>query len=187
MAEDARQVRTRAKMTDALMRLLSRGGLESISVSMLCEEAGVHRTTFYGHAASIEEFAVDVATREIDALSTLDATGTDPRELYRGGMVSLLAEMGEKRAFYRVLFNSPWGGALHVAVEERLEARVRTAIDVLADSLEIDVPEERDEAAAFMAGGLVAAIVRWVRSDDTDVEDVARRTQALMPAWWPVA
>src|SRR5690606_29606021 len=72
MLEDPRRVRTREALRRALLGLLEDESLASISIAALCEAAGVHRTTFYKHASSIEEFAADVITRELDAIATID-------------------------------------------------------------------------------------------------------------------
>ncbi len=93
MAEDPRQVRSRLALTQALLKMLQNETLSSINVAALCVEAGVHRTTFYGHASSIEEFAVDVIAREVDAIATIDPTHGDPLLPYRTAMVNLLDQV----------------------------------------------------------------------------------------------
>ena len=185
MSVDPRQVRTRARLTTALLRLLEDGPLASISVARLCEAAGVHRTTFYKHANSIEAFAVDVVTRELDAVATVIPSDTDPLESYRRTMVDVLEHVAGERALYRPLLMSQWGGALRTAIDVRMQTRVRIALDVFV-AQGIAVPPNREEIIAFVSGALVGTITLWALSDDTDAEAWAARTQALMPAWWPV-
>lgn len=55
----------------ALVRLLADRPLAAVSVAELCREAGVHRTTFYKHAAGVDEFAVTMLTEEIDAIAAI--------------------------------------------------------------------------------------------------------------------
>ncbi|NLA57177.1 MAG: TetR/AcrR family transcriptional regulator [Corynebacterium humireducens] len=186
MAEDPRQVRTRVALTGALLELLEAKTFVSISVSQLCEVAGVHRTTFYKHAGSIEEFAVDVITRELDAIATVAADGDNPLGEYRSAMVDVLEHVASERTLYRPLLVSKWGAALRTAIDQRMQPRVRIALDVFAAQGDVTVPDHREEIVAFISGGLVGTIVAWALSDDTDAVAWATRVQALMPVWWPV-
>lgn len=216
MAEDPRTLRTRVALTEALFRLLEDGALDVISVSALCEEAGVHRTTFYGHATGIEAFTIDVIAREVDALATVgpiapgrvdgseqvdaprgkadegDAGGTGGLDVsaalepYRLAMVELLSHVAGERALYRALLASQWSGGLRVALDELMQRRVELALEVFAEQPGVSVPAYREEAVAFVSGALVGSIVAWALSDDADAESWAARVQALMPPWWPV-
>lgn len=188
MLEDPRQTRTRGALTQAFHELLEDENLATISVAALCTAAGVHRTTFYGHAASIEEFAVDVMTRELDEVSTVNV-GNGAGEVltvYSQAMVDVLERVAKERRHYRALLASKWGGALRVAIDERMQLRVRIALEVFAKEEETEVPDEREHAVAFISGALVGTIVQWALSDDEDTRTWAARTQALMPPWWPV-
>lgn len=186
MSEDPRQQRSRIALTRALLNLMQRDELSSISVAALCAEAGVHRTTFYGHASSIEEFAVDVITREIDAIATIRASSGDPYLPYKKAMVGLLVHVAGEREVYRSLLKSKWGGALRVKLEAMMQNRARLALQAFAEQGDVRVPEYREEAVAFVSGGLVGTLVLWALSDDSDAEAWAVRTQQLMPEWWPV-
>lgn len=109
MTEDPRQTRTREALAAAMLRLAADSTLTSISVASLCKEAGVHRTTFYGHASSLEEFAVDVLSRDVDILSTVDFDPSDPVPAYQQAMVALLDHLLQKREIFRTLLASPLG------------------------------------------------------------------------------
>ncbi len=183
--EDSRITRTRQSLTEALLRLLSNSSLETISVAALCQEAGVHRTTFYGHARSIEEFAVDVLTRDVNATAAVEIAGGDPISPYRRAMIALLQHVAQERVLYRTLLASPWGGALRFAIDESLRDRVRLALDVFA-AHGTPVPPHREEIVAFVTGALVGTLVLWAESDDDDAVAWAGRVQDLMPPWWPV-
>ncbi len=186
MAEDPRQIRTRAALTGALLRLLEDEPLASIGVASLCQAADVHRTTFYRHAGSIEEFAVDVITRELDTIATMPEGATATLGAYGRTMVELLDHVAGERYLYRPLLLSKWGSALRAAIDERMRHRVRLALEVFAGVKGVEVPPHREEIVAFISGGLVGTIALWALGDDTDAEGWAARVQALMPAWWPV-
>lgn len=188
MIEDPRQTRTRAALGDALMRLLANAPLDSISVASLCREAGVHRTTFYGHAGGVEEFAVDYLTRDLDLVATVDSTAGPGIDFsrYRTALITLLQHVADERALYRPLLNSRWGGSLRAAIDGRLRERFLIALDVFRASNVIGIPDQRSETVAFLTGALVGMIASWAASDDEDAVAAADRVLALMPAWWPV-
>lgn len=189
MIEDPRQTRTRAALGDALIRLLASSPLDSISVAALCREAGVHRTTFYGHAAGVEEFAVDFLTRDLDVVATVDPSDGSGIDLsrYRTALVTLLEHVAAERALYRPLLRSRWGGSLRTAIDGRLRERFLLALDVFASTGLPGIPAARDETAAFLTGALVGVIDVWAASDDQDAEACADRVLALMPRWWPIS
>jgi len=186
--EDPRQARTRAALSDALMRLLASSPLDSISVAALCREAGVHRTTFYGHAAGVEEFAVDFLTRDLDLVTAVESPSGPGIDLsrYRTALITLLAHVADERALYRPLLQSRWGGSLRAAIDGRLRERFLIALDVFRASNVVGVPDQRTEAVAFLTGALVGMIASWAASDDVDAVAAADRVLALMPAWWPI-
>lgn len=189
MSEDPRQTRTRAALGDALMRLLASSPLDAISVAAICREAGVHRTTFYGHAGGVEEFAVDVLSRDLDVIAAVDpsdGSGIDMSR-YRTALVTLLEHVAAERAVYRPLLRSRWGGSLRTAIDGRLRERFLLALDVFASTGVPGVPTERDESAAFFSGALVGVIDVWSSSDDQDAEACADRMLSLMPRWWPIS
>lgn len=186
MTQDPRQVRTKEKLTHALVRLLERNPLATVSVVDLCKEAGVHRTTFYGHASTVEEFSVGIVTQVIDEASTVDPNAVDPLEAYRLAAIELFERVIQERTLVRAILGSAWAGTLRHALDARMQHRVRISLDVFAQRAHTPVPEHRELVVAFISGGVVGAIIEWVQSDETDVETWATRMQQLMPAWWPV-
>jgi hypothetical protein len=146
----------------------------------------VHRTTFYGHATTIEEFTVGVVTRIIDGVPEVDPEAPDPIEAYRSATFDLFECIIQDRTLVRAVLSSTWAGALRLALDERMQHRVRIALDVFAARMNTPVPEHREFVVAFVSGGIIGAIVEWTLSDETDVETWATHMQGLMPSWWPV-
>ncbi|WP_461471507.1 TetR/AcrR family transcriptional regulator [Microbacterium sp. HJ5] len=192
MTDDPRQARTREALGAALSRLLASEPLDAVSVARLCREAGVHRTTFYGHADSVDAFAVAWFTRDLDRLSAVEVTAESPRAVageYLAALRSLLDHVATQRAAFVAMFGSTSRGAFRAALEESLRARARLAIAVLDEYGAPGVPQggrAREEAAAFIAGALVGIVEVWTRADDDDAVAASRRVLALMPPWWPL-
>lgn len=193
MREDPRRVRTRQALGEALLRVLRSTPLDDVTVTQLCREAGVHRTTFYAHADSVPAFAVMMVSREVDDDSTVGVspgseTPDESAAQYLQALSDMFAHVVAERSLYRPLFASTSRGALRVALDQRLRHRVGIALDVLAKEGVPDVPlgPAGDEAVAFIAGGLGGVLEAWSREDDEDAAAAARRVLRLMPPWWPL-
>lgn len=63
---DERQRKTRAALHEALGRLVARMDYADIGVSLLAQEAGVGRPTFYRHYASVDALLVDRLRDDLD-------------------------------------------------------------------------------------------------------------------------
>ncbi|MDY0909933.1 TetR/AcrR family transcriptional regulator [Microbacterium sp. CFBP9034] len=193
MREDPRQTRTREALGSALVRLLQVQPLDELSVAALCREAGVHRTTFYGHADGVDTFAVAWFTRDIDDLSAVAPAAESPRDVageYLHALRATLQHVAAQRTVFRAMFASGSRGALRSALEERLRSRAALAIDVLDAHGAAGLPSggrARVEASAFIAGGLVGVIEAWTQESDDDADAAGARVLALMPRWWPLA
>jgi AcrR family transcriptional regulator len=194
--DDPRQRRTRAALTEALLRLLEHDPLDAIGVARLCREAGVHRTTFYAHAPSVHAFALAVFTQDLDRLAAavdVEPSGEAPEhvaERYLGSLTMVLDHVAVERAGYRALFGSSSRGVFRAVLDERMRRRARIALDVWRAQGVPGAPVSDvaiEEAAAFIAGGLVGAIEAWAMGDETDAAASAARIATLMPGWWPRA
>jgi len=188
---EPRASRTLHTMTDALLGLLEREELTSITVSQLCREAGVHRTTFYGHYSSVAEFATDVFVRIIDGIATIAIDESDetitPESAsaqYLTSLEHILAHVAEHRSVYQSLFHTDLGSGFRHALTDRIRHRAQLAMRVWQRH-GIAVTLNTDTAAAYIAGGLVATIESWASSTEVDSRAHAHEITLLMPAWWP--
>ena len=76
-SKDRRIARTRQAIRMALFRLIGSYDWQDISISKLCHEADVARSTFYLHYASPTE-VLDESISEIVAAFSVDSTSTIP-------------------------------------------------------------------------------------------------------------
>ncbi|GMA34671.1 MULTISPECIES: TetR/AcrR family transcriptional regulator [Demequina] len=158
---DARIVKTRARLQEALFALARERGLDEVSVSDIAERAGVNRSTFYQHYSDKETLladALDVVAREaganLDGID-IDALGA-PTVL-----IDFLAHIEAHADLYHRVFTEPGYGV----VLARLRAHVYEAIVSTAESkgLAPDIPA--DILAAGVAGSIVGVIGAWLERD----------------------
>ena len=148
-AKEPRAARSHSAMADALVILLQSKQLSDITVSELCDKAGVHRTTFYGHYRDLFAFAADVCA---DLLEDLFATSMAGPE----AVPRMLRHILDRRPEYQLVF-----GRIDVGFRQSLRERT---IAILRDQSPDDL------TASFLAGGLLSVLEDWTTSDSDDID-----------------
>jgi AcrR family transcriptional regulator len=96
---DPRILRTRKLLGDAMVALIESQPFDTISISEICEQATVNRTTFYAHYADREALLEDVVQNRFDELLevrqvTFDGTCPSALRVVIQAVYDFLAEMG---------------------------------------------------------------------------------------------
>lgn len=154
---DARRVRTRAKLLQAMLRLLEQETFEGITVRALAAEAGVGYATFFRHYPSKEALLDDLAAGEIAGLlgkaMPLLATADSGR-----ACVALFETLSQRKALWRALLT---GGAApllreqFIAQARQLAANSPRAADPAASPLDLRV--------TFATSATIEIIGWWLR------------------------
>ena len=188
MSEDPRALRSRRRLQEALRALLTREELTDIGVAELCREAGVHRTTFYGHYENVGNVAADMYASLLDeasAVTFLDEHSLeDLAERYVDATTSVLHGVRSERRSLRVLLASEVSLGFRRRLISRFEERARDAIAAFR-ARGLDAPFDDAVAASFVSGGVVGAVLLWADSDGEDDEALSREIVRHMPPWWP--
>ena len=187
---DARQERTRARLSAAILDLAAAGPLAGISVSRLATAAGIHRSTVYVYAASPAELLRGVLRAQLDELRGAYLVGVEPRDAaaaVSGVTRAVLHHVDEHDAIYRRGLGADSGDAsLHALLSEHFQA----SIALLLDQHSVVVPAE-DELelrviARYLADGVIGAIDVWLsRPKPRDMEGFLALVARLTPQWWP--
>lgn len=185
---EPRTARTREALETGLWELLRDQELADISVAQLCRQAGVHRTTFYGHHRNILDFAAAVYADVVNRLGAVDVdqrgTGRTQAEvgvLYADALRRILKHTRSEERVYRALFAT---GTFQEVLADGLQPRFLLAL--YAWQHYGLVPDLKCKpAAAFLGGAYAAWIEQWVAGDDDNVEAWLGSLTELLPAWWP--
>ena len=158
--QETRRVRmTKRLMKDALLELLGRKNLASISVKELCETADVHRTTFYLHYTDPSDLL-----REIEQ-DFLDQIPTPPEVIDEPGQEQLLEAT---TAFFDYIRQS--GNTIRVLFSESAESSFSPRLVEYLCSGFVPVSEEIDELSGhfirlYIANGTVGMLREWISKD----------------------
>ena len=178
---NSRSRKTRERLKEALLRLLARRDILDVTVSRLCQEAGVNRSTFYAHyqdiydlLTKIEEDMLEDFQRALAPLLEPGPEAISPLEITRGIYRCLqenadvctvtLGEFGDKDFALRLL---------NIGRESCLLAYSRQFPQA--------TPQRLEYFYAFASGGNMELLRRWVQEGmATPAEDMARAAEAIM-------
>jgi AcrR family transcriptional regulator len=110
-ARDARAVRTREALRQALLRLLDLKPLDQITIRDICEVADVGYTTFFRHHPTKESLLNDVAAEQIGRLVGLALPVADTSNT-RAASIALCTYVDEHRKLWSTLLTGGAAGAM---------------------------------------------------------------------------
>ena len=157
---DQRVARTRSRLSHALMRLGQAQDLDTIRVGDLVKTAGVGRSTFYAHFQDRNDFLgrsfcgmIDIC----DALARREGLGADILPA-----AHVVRHIAGNLAFARGAGRSRAMEVMLAAGERRLRRIAETNLDAVLPRVP---PEERRQAAAFLAGAFIGQLRLWLQND----------------------
>lgn len=160
---DARIVRTRRRLQEALFSLTRERGIDHVSVSDIADRAGVNRSTFYQHYSDKETLladALDLVAQEAGA----QLEGIDPAaERAPAVLVDFISHVEAHAELYRRVFTEPGYGVVLSRLREHLHQAILAAAE--HDEVHpIDVPPR--VVAAGVAGSIIGVIGAWLSLED---------------------
>lgn len=172
---DARQIRSRASLLAALLRLIETRPFDQVTIREIAQEAGIGYATFFRHYASKEALLDDLMAGEVAglldrALPVLFAADS------RRSCITLFDHVAERRALWWALLT---GGAATMLKQEFIsQAKVvagqhETVGGWLPDELRI----------VFAVSATVEILAWWLQRDrDVSVEQMAEILDRLVVA-----
>lgn len=160
---DARVVRSCAALSEAMLEMLAEGKGLDLTVSALCERAGVSRPTFYQHFGSVDGLLSTSLRLRLDELDDAPVSGS---------LVAVLHGLAADRSAYGARLGDP-----------RIISRVyATVCEWLADRIRALHPGADRLVVEFAAGGATRAIILWLHDDlpGVSAQELSDRLLALV-------
>jgi AcrR family transcriptional regulator len=176
LMDDARVIRSREGLRQALIELLRQRPLDQISIRDVTASSGVGYTTFFRHYPNKEALLDDVIAQEVGELVRLTTPVYDGADSM-AACVALCAHIDQNRSLWAALLT---GGAAG-AVKEELLAQGRKAS--VARPVEGSLPADLGVALAIAV--MVELMSWWLRQADpwpvARVAEILHRT-GIRPA-----
>ena len=185
--EDARVIRTKAKLFDAFREMLSEKTFEEITINEICVRAEIRRATFYKHFSDKYDFLAAL-TNELrgrfeekfwNNAMLKDRALTDYYIEYLKVMVDFL---DRNYPTVNLIFKSNMTSTLidvivdenYKKTKEKLEADVANGLSLIASP---------DTLSIYLSGGISNTVIKWLKDGKkTPREDLISELSLLISA-----
>lgn len=186
---DARVIRTRSALHEAVADLATDTSVAEVTVSQLAETAGINRATFYNHFDAPADVLASLLASELDPIrdelySAIDAEQEDPRIIFQNVLEQILAHVESHRAIYDTSFKAPAENTAQHVLADHLTDSFRGFLASYVPHT-IEYRELDDEVlASFYAHGFVGAIQAWLREESVSREAMRHTVLEILPSGW---
>ena len=161
--EDARIVKTKARLLETFRELLAEKPMEDITVNEICEKANVRRATFYKHFAdkyAFLKYFVGSLRYDFDKSLPKKKRPDETSAYYVEYVYGIIRFISENEP---IIKNALRSEVLPVLVEIIKEKNYEDTCERLRKSVEkgMQLPASVEVTAAMMTGAVASAILRW--------------------------
>ena len=178
---DRRILKTKRAIYEALVELMQKKKLNSITVTELAAAANINRKTFYTYYSTVNDVLDEGINELISSLKDLMyAMSEDYNMLSPQTLVAFLNTIMSDADIARDLFASDNGNMLFNRLQKALQ---ETLLKELIDNdIKMNVPPEQYPLiSSFVAGGMISAYYEWITNpNQTSLDDMARTLTTLI-------
>ncbi len=172
--EDLRIVKTKTKLSNALIDLLKKKPMNEIKISELCEIAEVSRATFYNNFNSVDEvftyciihFASPFEASLDREMQKLDIT--EPNALanvWKSYVFPLVAELEKRReSLSLVISRQTVSGNFYLSLLDLMKDVMKRLLAIYKTKFTIKDPDEL--CISYSAGGITSLLIKLLMSGD---------------------
>ena len=168
---DRRQEKTKQAILQALIKLIDQKGLDQVSVSDLCQQANINRSTFYLHYKNMEDLLLSVEAdfiREItDAIQDLETEDLIYNSQALTQLFTRILESIEKNSDLIITLMSPTTSprtrlTIEQAIENIIIDRMNTAI--ISEATQEELPVSKTYIAVTISSLFTGIVAEWLLS-----------------------
>ena len=178
---DRRILKTKRAIYEALVELMQKKKLNSITVTELAAAANINRKTFYTYYSTVNDVLDEGINELISSLKDLMyAMSEDYNMLSPQTLFAFLNTIMSDADIARDLFASDNGNMLFNRLQKALQ---ETLLKELIDNdIKMNVPPEQYQLiSSFVAGGMISAYYEWITNpNQTSLDDMARTLTTLI-------
>lgn len=178
---DRRILKTKKAIYEALVELMQKKKLNSITVTELAAQANINRKTFYTYYSTVNDVLDEGINELISSLKDLIyAMSEDYNMLSPQTLFAFLNTIMSDADIVRNLFASDNGSMLFNRLQKALQ---ETLLRELTDNdIKMNVPPEQYPLISnFVAGGMVSVYYEWITNPNgTSLDEMARTLTTLI-------
>lgn len=169
-----------ARMKQAMLELMNREPFEKITVRLICDRAGVNRSTFYAHYTDIYDMIEQMETNLRKKLMDSYSSG-EVIPFSMESFIPFLRFIREHRDFYRI------------ALKTRIEFPLKQGFEPLWEQIvrplcaRAGISSENEMIFYFVGfqAGFTMILKRWVEQDCAESEEkIAQIVRNIIPSVW---
>jgi AcrR family transcriptional regulator len=166
--QDARVIRTKAKLFASFRELLAEKTFEEITINEICARSDIRRATFYKHFSDKYDFLAGLTRQlrykfEEKFHSEPLSESKNLSEYYLEYARETISFLDRNEGIVRLLFDSDMLPTLisviveenYMRTKEKLDADVKAGLKIIAST---------DTVAIYLAGGISNALIKWLKT-----------------------
>jgi len=177
---DPRAERTRQLILSAIRTLIAQPAA-SVSVAEIVRLAGISRSSFYAHFASLDVLSAELLRAQF---ADIGSAGLDLRPARAGesaarfGYGRLVAHMVENFPLYASVLELPLTRSAHDQIIEAYATRMLESVLVFDETVNAEL------VTTYVAGGALTLIGSWMRGHlDVSDDELVDQLVGLLPGW----
>lgn len=178
---DSRILKTKKAIYEALVELMQKKKLNSITVTELAAQADINRKTFYTYYSTVNDVLDEGINELITSLKDLLCAMSEDYNMFSPQtLFAFLNTIMSDADIARNLFASDNGSLLFNRLQKALQ---ETLLKELTDKdIKMNVPSEQYPLISnFVAGGMVSAYYEWIiNPDGITLDEMARTLTTLI-------
>ena len=183
--EDARVIRTKAKLFTSFKKLLAEKTFEEITINEICLRSDIRRATFYKHFSDKYDFLAGLVghlrhnfEQKFDTYSSIGEN--DLSAYYLEYLKAIIAFLDANEDIVELIFDSNIAPALveviidenYKKTKEKLEADLKRGLKLIASA---------DTVAIYLAGGIAHTLIKWLKEGKkTSPEDLGEEIISII-------
>ncbi len=169
--KDRRYLRTQTMLKRQFLNMLEKQPVEKISVTRLCREADVNRTTFYAHYTDVYNLLADIEQDCIHKIMELYEQILNGSDLPEQVMCIVLQYIRENRAILSVILKQKNRNAFWNTINDKIQELFR-----LKTMQKYQLPrqmsqEQYNDLILFLSNGFYAIYSKWLQNDCSESID----------------
>ena len=164
--DDLRVTRTHVLLKNALFELMSKKSFEDIKINDICNNAMIHRTTFYSHFSDkyeLLEYCISEVEKDLTKKIS-EGNYSNLREFYSKLIMNLLGYISDhKKLFKNILKYNSYNGIVNIF----MNASTSYITNVLEKEKNRNITHNIPISliSEFYSGAFIHTIIYWLKTD----------------------